>query len=1173
MRFFSHVIFQSPMRLSIVAPMAILLLVNSGMLSAQSERMLSRGITLEWFNNDGGLSNNAIRCVLQDKKGFLWIGTDDGVNRYDGYTFTTYRHSPTDSSSLVWHTAASICEDNAGNIWVASPKGINRFDETRNCFRRFYLTNPTSGKPLGDIDQILPAPQGKLHVMCRQSGLFLYDPTTGASKHITIADHPISLEEIALDSAGGLWIFAKDRKSLPAEGGITTSLYHLPTQSESISKNLLPDNLRAPSDRPEDQFMPWRWGQDSQIMCDSEGMLWIILEKGLVRFHPQKRTVLALYSHNSASPSEGLASNHITDICEMQPGTLWVNTLAGLCVLTIRTGEWTRVRSNMATFAETNEVRALYRDRSGVIWMGHRTSGLFKYASYHFKFQHEHRRTSDTTGLSNNYVRGISKDAHGALWVATQYGGLNRRIPGTLQYEHFYNPRSVSTSDISSVQNVWSVCTDSLGRLWIGTWDKGLFWYNEGKRRFEQFPFTAPDKQIAAIALHADSRGGLYVAQFSVLHYITPQRKVEHYDLAKYFKNAGAQISCILQENDSLIWLGTGDGVYEWNSRSQSARAVFTQDENVIYTTSLYKSRRGDLWVTTKGNGIYRFTPSPLPSQGALEHITEREGLPHNFVYGILEDDETGNLWMSTDNGIAEYNPGKRTFRSFGISTGLQSKEFNRLSYYKDNNGEMFFGGINGFNSFFPRDTKDNPTPPNVVITALKAGDTTIYRMGSETALELPYTLNNLVFSFVALEFTLPERNFYSWKLEGFDPDFQQSSARRDAYYTNLDAGTYKFRVRACNSDGIWNETGASLTVVILPPWWATWWFRAALLAGVSTLVWGAYKGRVRTVEARNRELARQVSERTEDLHTANFEIQRQLEIQAEQAREVEIANSELSEKNIALDNVVQALKQTQTQLVHAEKMAVAGQLTAGVMHEINNPNAAIYAALHDLDRAHLTIEEYFFSLLDEKSKESQKAKRFQQMLGDAQHLTHIALTGSERIKSIVSGLQHFTKHQREGMTKGIVADEISATVAMFRYQFKETQVRIAIEKGLQLTMHWGEFNQVLLNILVNAAQANATEITLTAHLKNEFVVLTIADNGHGMAEETQRRLFEPFFTTKPAGKGTGLGMAIAHGIIEKHGGQISVESILGKGTVFTIILPAVAPYATVEGTQNTANQ
>jgi signal transduction histidine kinase/ligand-binding sensor domain-containing protein len=1170
--------FISPLvALSAAVLAGIVLMMNGALLRAQSAQMLSRGITLEWFNNDRGLSNNAIHCILQDKKGFLWIGTDDGINRYDGYTFTTYRHSPADSTSLAWHTAASICEDASGNIWVASPKGINRFDEVRNCFRRFYVTNPISGKLLGDIDQILPAPEGKLRIMCRQSGLFLYDPKTGISKHTPITDHEISLEEIIRDSTGGLWVFAKDKKSLPAEGGIASSLYYLSPQSETFSKNLLPDNLRAPSSRVEDQFLPWRWGQDSQIMCDSEGMLWIILERGLIRFHPQKHTILAQYSPNPASPSEGLASAYITDICEVQRGMLWVNTLAGLCVLNIHSGQWTRVRSNVAMFAETNEIRTLYADRSGVVWMGHRTSGLFKYAPYHFKFHHDYHRADDTTGLSNNYIRGICKDTSGALWIATQYGGLNKRNPNTQRYEQFYNPRSRSTSDISSdissVQNVWAVCKDSSGRLWAGTWDRGLFRYNERTQRFEPFAFSAPDKQIAAITLYADVSGGLYVAQFNFLHYITPQNTVEHHDLRQFFTKPGAQISCLLQANDSIFWVGTSEGMYEWNSNQQTARQIFNQDESVIYTTSLYKSRQGELWITTKGNGIYRYTPAAASSSGTLEHITEREGLPHNFVYGILEDDDTGNLWMSSDNGIAEYNPRTRTFRSFGISTGLQSKEFNRLSFYKDRSGEMFFGGINGFNSFFPSETRDNPTPPTVIITALKAGDSVVYRMGAATAIELPYTQNNLVFSFVALEFTLPERNAYKWKLAGFETDFQQSSTtRREAYYTNLDAGTYTFSVRACNSDGVWNETATSLTIVILPPWWATWWFRTLLVVAVFTFAWSVYQARVRTVEARNRELKRQVNESTEELQAANYEIQRQLEIQAEQAREVEIANTELSEKNMALDNAIHALKQTHSQLVHAEKMAVAGQLTAGVMHEINNPNAAIYAALHDLNRVHTTIEQYFFSLLDAQSRESQKAKRFKQILDDANHITQIALTGSERIKSIVGGLQHFTKHQRDGMMKGIVLDEITPTVAMFRYQFKETQVRLAIEKELTMTVHWGEFNQVLLNILVNAAQAEATEITLTAHAHNECITLTIADNGFGMPAETQKRLFEPFFTTKPIGKGTGLGMAIAYGIIEKHGGRITVESIVGKGTAFTIVLPASPSDTTAKGTQNTTN-
>jgi signal transduction histidine kinase len=292
----------------------------------------------------------------------------------------------------------------------------------------------------------------------------------------------------------------------------------------------------------------------------------------------------------------------------------------------------------------------------------------------------------------------------------------------------------------------------------------------------------------------------------------------------------------------------------------------------------------------------------------------------------------------------------------------------------------------------------------------------------------------------------------------------------------------------------------------------------------------------------------------------ANEEISRQMEIQSEQAREVELANTQLHEKNVALDAALLDLKRTQAQLVHSEKMAAVGQLTAGVMHEINNPNAAIHAATHDIYGLLSSIEAFFFSLLDETSKNSAKAQRFKAMLTEAKNSTNIAETGASRIKAIVSDLEHFTKHQRHKSLRSDVAKEIAATLEMFRYQFPAIPVHKEVPTALQAEAQWSELNQVLLSILVNAAEANATIISITASIVEEAnkqtLLIRVSDNGKGMDEETRKRVFEPFFTTKPAGQGTGLGMSIAQSILEEHSGKIRIETIDDWETSFILELP-----------------
>jgi signal transduction histidine kinase len=319
-------------------------------------------------------------------------------------------------------------------------------------------------------------------------------------------------------------------------------------------------------------------------------------------------------------------------------------------------------------------------------------------------------------------------------------------------------------------------------------------------------------------------------------------------------------------------------------------------------------------------------------------------------------------------------------------------------------------------------------------------------------------------------------------------------------------------------------------------------------------------RGYIQRVERQSQELGMvnsKLQENNLELAAANEEIQRQIEVQTEQAREIELANAELQEKNLALDEAFKELTHTQSQLVQSERMNATGMLTAGVMHEINNPNAAVIAAVHDVKQTVNHLSKFFHSLLDERSRQSKKAHQFDQMSDDVQHTLDVAMNGAHRVKNIVANLQHFTKHQRAGTYQSTLAAELASTSEIFRYQFKTVAVVLSIEEDASVQGNFGELNQVFLNLLVNAAQAGATSITITgsraAQTKN--VVLSIADNGKGMSAEVQKRIFEPFFSTKGAGN-SGLGLSISKQILERHGVSITVESVPQHGTTFLLIFP-----------------
>jgi signal transduction histidine kinase len=293
------------------------------------------------------------------------------------------------------------------------------------------------------------------------------------------------------------------------------------------------------------------------------------------------------------------------------------------------------------------------------------------------------------------------------------------------------------------------------------------------------------------------------------------------------------------------------------------------------------------------------------------------------------------------------------------------------------------------------------------------------------------------------------------------------------------------------------------------------------------------------------------------ELATANEEIQRQVEIQAEQSREIELANSELNEKNLALDTAIQDLKLTQSQLVQSERMNAAGMLTAGVMHEVNNPNAAIIAAVGDVQETVSKMKEFFFSLLDERGKQSKKALQFGELSDDALSTLNIAMIGAKRVKGIVANLQSYTKHQRAGDYESTLKQEFASTAEIFRYQFKTVLVDVEIDETASSKGNFGELNQVFLNLLVNAAQAGASHIRIIGErLSSGAMAVRITDDGKGMPEEVKKRIFTPFFSTKGEGN-SGLGLSISKQILDQHNIDISVESTPNVGTTFCLVFPS----------------
>ncbi len=1090
---------------------AIIYLVLTGVLANTCFAQNGAEQTFQRLNHANGLSNDEVYCITQDRHGMMWFGTADGLNCYDGSKITVYRHRDGDSTSLPQNGVTCVTEDKSGNLWVGTQDYICRFEPVRKSFRSYRM--PTK-VPMQNIRSILDDGANTFYVNAGTS-VFVVDKRSFKAQFLAneeLQDAKTFLAATTIfDRQRNLWIMTM--KGLFVYETRTSRLRHiLTTPIFSAMKTM-----------------------------DNRGNIWLALEDSIAVFNPQTERVVASFANSHTQvplPKRQFWNRHI--LCQSPDGLVWVLLDQYLFTINPSTGAVKNLTTSLRSTMNSSDIICGFTDRTGVVWLGDNVRGLVRWSPYKPKFRLWKHNPANPQSISNDYIRGIWENSNAMAWVCTQYGGLNRinRLTGAVKH---YRHRPNNPDGIAS-DELWGVLPAKPPFIWLYRhfFSQEL---NTATGRFRSLavrPITQIYQDNDGVFWTSDTAKGR-----SYLGMVSSDGK-RFFPFKEMSINA-ARLDAMLQDRIGRVWFALNSPLimrYDKAQHQWDTLALQPPIRRADSFSSMMQDRAGNVWITTKGDGIYR-----CDTNDHVENITEKDGLPNNNVYGIFED-KNGMIWMSCDRGVVVYNPMTKKFRQYTPDDGLQGWEFNRMAFHQTRGGYIYFGGTDGLNLFHPDSLRDNPHPPRVRMTA-------IYLMGkslqSDTALgdlrsvNVSYDHNALSLEFAALDFTAPELNRYSWRLEGFDRDWTEPSLKHETKYTNLSPGDYTFRVKACNSDGVWNENGIALVVTVQPAWYQRWWFwlvcGLALIGAVVMIV----RVRVRAVEVQNRLLEVEVHKRTKELREANGEIKRQLEIQDVQSREIELANTEL-------DATLQSLKSTQTQLVQSERMNAIGMLTAGVMHEINNPNAIAYSAINQTRTKLDEMNAYFLSLLDEESKHSPEVQQFQELSNDALARLELAADGARRVKTIVANLQGFTKHQENEVFAGDWAQEIRSTIGLFQLQFQTVRLHVNIPETMSIHANFGELNQVLLNLMVNAIQAGADTLSIEAEYSSKQAMMRVADNGKGMTDATREQIFEPFFSTKGVGN-SGLGLSISRHIIERHGGRLSVESEVGKGTTFIVEL------------------
>lgn len=783
------------------------------------DRILSENMSIQ-----KGLSQNTIYCMTQDSEGFMWFGTWDGLNRYDAYSFlifsreqglsneairalfqdgdsiyvgtenglniirlstgeiSSYFSIEGDSNSLSNNWINHIYKDNTGSIWLSTASGLSELRKNTNNFRQVFSRD--YGNPLRSNHMNMMAQDAQNNYWIATSyGLVFYDPVRKSlTRYFHIPADESSLPDnhvncMAFDDDQNLWI------------GTKKGLAFLDQKTGRFERIDLPGDTEKTATGKE----------VLSLLAEPGKGIWIGTNGNGLHYYPFATQKIRHFT-NRPNRLYSLSDNRIYSIFKDSNNNIWVGTFNGLNRLDQEAPKFRTYRNNseFSNSLSNNSVWCFIEDKPNIIWIG-TDDGVNIFDKENNNYSFIRKVPGNENSLSGNEIRSMHKDRQGRYWIGTRNSGLNCYLPSKRKYLHFIsdpkNPQSLSNNYVTAIQD------DSLGNIWVAT-DYGLGKLDLETRQFKNYysdskqPFSLTDNKL--YDLFIDSRNRLWVCSGSgLMRYRYETDDFEHFYLPD--KNGNSQM-------------------------------VMT---NKFF--SVTESKDGIFWIGTRGGGLVKFNPD----QATFQVYTEKDGLPNNVTYSAIED-KAGNVWVATNWGLSRYNPEANSFTNYDVTDGLQSNEFNLNAGMMTHDGELYFGGMNGFNAFYPEEIKINRKVPPVRITAfkkfhlvqtrdIKEGDTVI----------LNYDDNFFTIEFSALDYTNPAKNKYRYMLENYNSDWIDRNAdKRFAEYARVSPGTYRFRVIASNSDGFWNLQGASLVIIIQPAWYSTWIFRFAMLMLIVALIY-----------------------------------------------------------------------------------------------------------------------------------------------------------------------------------------------------------------------------------------------------------------------------------------------------------------------------------------------
>ncbi len=1117
-------------------------------------------INFKYLTTENGLSDNGIFALYRDHKDYIWIGTNyKGLNKYDGSKVTIYENIDNQPGSISNNDIRYIYEDSKNNLWIGTLDGLNLYNPKTESFTVFnHDTTDTIGNISNLVTCIIEDKKGNLWVTYSDgAGLTKWNYEKNSYKRYLIKtpDNFLvnSMTSIREDSRGCLWVASKG-----------AGVYQFnPETGVFINYN--------------DSTLDFGNGLEKKLCVDKNDQIWIgSFGNGLFSFDPSS----GRFRHFGTDiGNKGINNGLIRDLIQTDENHLLIATdQGGINCYDMVSKTFEYIGQDKKNELNNNGILCLHQDKENILWVGTSRGGVNYFNPMGHKFK-LHNNAKNSNSLSYNIVGCFYEDSEGLIWIGTDGGGVNIYNPQTENftiYKHdSSNPNSISGNVIRSIDE------DKNGDMWISTWDAGLNRYDKKTKRFYHYLPNSQDSSSISNKtiwhLKIDHNNDIWLGGY--------KNGVELFNKeAGVFRRFSANredprslgydvVTLIYEDFQNNIWICTRNGINLYNDLTNSF-TVYNKfpDNNIL---AFCRDKEGRLWAGSSAKGLFLFE-----QDGIIKEIySKKDGLPGNTIHAIVEDNN-GNLWMSTNNGVSCFNQKKHEFKNYSKSDGLQGNVFFEQSFLKTRSGEIYFGGYNGFNSFHPDSILDNDYISEVYITDFKLFNKSVPFGIPESPLQnhisetkeitLSWQQSVFSFEFIAINYTNSEKNLYAYKMDGFDKDWIYTDAnKRHATYTNLNAGEYTFHVKASNKNGIWNNTETTIKIIILPPWWKTWWFKILLICLILFSIIVIFNYRTYQLRKQKLLLSDKVKERTFQLEEINkgleekqkeiFIKNKELQLQKENLKEInmtlEIQAQEIECQNIELNqhrnHLEQLVKERTADLEEAMKKAeesnrLKSAFLSNISHEIRTPMNAIVgfsSMLNDLDLPKDEREE-LVSVVKKNSEEL--LGLIEDILEMSQIQANQLVINNQPVNIIEIMNELFASYQQKAKSKGI---QLCVDIDAF------SDTLLCSIDGIRL-------KQVLANLISNAikfTEIGYVQFGIISHPEN-YIAFYVKDSGIGIPDDIGCDIFKSFqkveSTKSKIYGGVGLGLSISYNLIRRMGGTIWYESKIGKGTNFYFTIP-----------------